>query len=61
MLSVIQNVVKTLKLVYDPLVMIYHETEGRTIGKHTVFHDGWNYTTFDPPSVRLDSPFKQYF
>jgi len=60
MLSVITNVVKTLKMLHAPLVMVSHYNAHKYKGGHTIFQDGSNDTTFDPPSMPLDSTFKPF-
>jgi len=57
MLRVMRNVVKAVK---PPLVTVSHQYELKFISSHTDFQDGSNDTTFDLPSVPLDSTFKLY-
>ena len=55
MLHVIQNVAKTLKL------GLCSSRDGVLYGDHTLFQEGSNDTTFDHPSVPLDSTFSFLF
>jgi len=60
MMSVIQNVAKTLKMVLcSSRAMVFHKNEDRNICDHTVFQDVSHDTTSDPHPWRWTVPFSK--